>query len=88
MKMLRVGAGDCAIASSFISYCGPFVKEMREQLLTSTFIGGCQKLGIPYTKDLYLPEFLSSDAEMGEWTMQVSFLSYNQLWQPMVLSHK
>lgn len=62
--------GDCAIASSFVSYLGPFIKEMREQL-NNSLIGSCQKLAIPHSKDLHLMQFLTSDQEVGEWTVQV-----------------
>ena len=62
--------GDCAIASSFVSYLGPFIKEMREQL-NNSLIGFCQKLAIPHSKDLHLTQFLTSDQEVGEWTVQV-----------------
>jgi dynein heavy chain len=44
--------GDCAVASSFVSYLGPFNKEFRELLLTRDFYGTCVRLGIPCTKDL------------------------------------
>lgn len=72
-------AGDCAIASCFVSYLGPFIKEMREQLLSQAFIGACQKLGISYSKDLQLTQFLTSDAEVGEWTTQVRHRPYDEI---------
>ena len=62
--------GDCVIASSFVSYLGPFIKEMREHL-NNILIGSCQKLAIPHSKDLHLTQFLTSDREVGEWTVQV-----------------
>ena len=74
--------GDCAIASSFVSYLGPFVKEMREQL-NNNLIGSCQKLAIPHSKDLHLTQFLTSDQEVGEWTVQVLVLRKN----PLELTH-
>ena len=67
------GVGDCAIASCFVSYLGPFIKEMREQL-NNNLIGSCQKLAIPHSKDLHLTQFLTSDQEVGEWTVQVILL--------------
>ncbi len=67
----KLAIGDCAVASGFLSYLGPFGKEMREHLLQNTLVGGCQKLGVPYSQDLHLPLFLSSDSEMGEWKLQV-----------------
>ena len=64
-------AGDCAIASSFVSYLGPFNKEFRELLITRDFYGGCVKLNIPVTKDMQVTKFLVDDSEVGEWTLQV-----------------
>lgn len=66
-------AGDCAIASSFVSYLGPFNKEFRELLITRDFYGGCVKLNIPVTKDMQVTKFLVDDSEVGEWTLQVLF---------------
>ena len=68
--MIHDNVGDCAIASSFVSYLGPFIREMREQL-NNNLIGACQKLAIPHSKDLHLTQFLTSDQEVGEWTVQV-----------------
>lgn len=65
--------GDCALASSFVSYLGPFNKEFRELLMTRDFYGGCVKLNIPVTRDMQVTKFLVDDAEVGEWTLQVSF---------------
>ncbi|CAL8466541.1 g6077 [Coccomyxa elongata] len=62
--------GDCAIASSFVSYLGPFNKEFRELLLARNLLAGCRRLGIPFTRDLKLSAFLADDAEVGEWTLQ------------------
>ncbi len=67
-------AGDCAIASSFVSYLGPFNKEFRELLITRDFYGGCVKLNIPVTKDMQVTKFLVDDSEVGEWTLQVLLL--------------
>ena len=64
-------SGDCAIASSFVSYLGPFNKEFRELLITRDFYGGCVKLNIPVTKDMQVTKFLVDDSEVGEWTLQV-----------------
>ena len=64
-------AGDCAIASSFVSYLGPFNREFRELLLARNFVAGCASLGIPCTRDLRITAFLVDDAEVGQWTLQV-----------------
>lgn len=64
-------AGDCAVASSFVSYLGPFNKEFREQLLAREFAAGCKRLSIPCTRDLHVSQFLADDSEIGEWTLQV-----------------
>jgi hypothetical protein len=44
--------GDCAVASAFVSYLGPFNKEFRELLMTRDFYGDCIKLSIPVTQNI------------------------------------
>lgn len=44
--------GDCAVASAFVSYLGPFNKEFRELLMTRDFYGDCIKLNIPVTQNI------------------------------------
>lgn len=62
--------GDCALASAFVSYLGPFNKEFRELLLNRDFYGECQKLGVPVTTNMAIAKFLVDEAEVGEWTLQ------------------
>jgi dynein heavy chain len=62
--------GDCAVASSFVSYLGPFNKEFRELLLTRDFYGTCVRLGIPCTKDLEVASFLADETETGSWAVE------------------
>lgn len=44
--------GDCAVASAFVSYLGPFNKEFRELLMSRDFYGDCIKLNIPVTHNI------------------------------------
>ena len=44
--------GDCALASGFVSYLGPFNKEFRELLMNRDIYGDCMKLNIPVTPDM------------------------------------
>ena len=64
-------AGDCAIASSFVSYLGPFNKEFRELLMTRDFHTAAQKLGVPASAALNVTTFLAEQPEIGQWTLQV-----------------
>jgi hypothetical protein len=62
--------GDCAIASGFVSYLGPFNKEFRELLMTRDFYGDCIKLNVPVTQNIEVAKFLVDDSEVGEWVLQ------------------
>lgn len=53
--------GDCAVASAFVSYLGPFNKEFRELLMTRDFYGDCIKLNIPVTQNI----------EVGNWLIDM-----------------
>lgn len=59
------------MASSFVSYLGPFNREFRELLLARDFAGACARMRIPATPDLRVSAFLADEAEVGEWVIQV-----------------
>ena len=61
------------MASSFVSYLGPFNKEFRELLLNRDLSGACTRLGIPTTASLSPTQFLVDSSEIGEWTLQVCY---------------
>jgi len=62
--------GDCAIASSFTSYLGPFNKEFRDLLQNRDFYGDCVNRGIPVTQDLKVTDFMADATEKSEWNLQ------------------
>ena len=62
--------GDCALASGFLSYLGPFNKEFRTKLLTDDFLKDLQAKAIPVSADLTITKFLTDEAEIGEWNLQ------------------
>eukprot|EP00899_Mesostigma_viride_P009796 jgi/Mesvir1/18818/Mv04309-RA.2 len=62
--------GDCALASSFLSYCGPFNREFRDMLVKKQFLQDCVDKSIPVTRSLEVTKFLVEEAEVGEWTLQ------------------
>jgi dynein heavy chain len=62
--------GDCAMASSFVSYLGPFNKEFRDLLCTRDFYGDLFSRGIPVTENLDVTRFLVEESEIGEWNLQ------------------
>ena len=61
------------VASSFVSYVGPFNREFRELLLARDFVGACARMRIPATPDLKVSGFLAEEAEVGEWVIQARF---------------
>eukprot|EP00882_Tetradesmus_deserticola_P025923 GHRQ01028511.1.p1 GENE.GHRQ01028511.1~~GHRQ01028511.1.p1 ORF type:complete len:388 (+),score=180.97 GHRQ01028511.1:158-1165(+) len=62
--------GDCAVASAFVSYLGPFNKEFRELLMSRDFYQDCITLNIPVTQNIEVAKFLVDDSEVGEWVLQ------------------
>ncbi len=62
--------GDCAMASSFVSYLGPFNKEFRDLLCARDFYGDLAARGIPVTQNLDVTRFLVEESEIGEWNLQ------------------
>ena len=62
--------GDVALATAFISYCGPFNAEFRELLLNKYFYAHCKKLNIPVTEGLDVVKFLVDDTTISDWALE------------------
>ena len=62
--------GDVALACSFISYCGPFNAEYRQNLLSYYFKPDLEQKFIPYQKNLDILGMLVDNATKGEWNLQ------------------
>ena len=62
--------GDCAMASAFMSYCGPFNKTFRDKLLQEYFVQSMETKGIDFTKSLSVIDMVTNDAIRGEWNLQ------------------
>lgn len=61
--------GDCALASSFLSYLGPFNRAFRDMLLSS-LREECTRLGVTTSPDLHITTFLANDVEVGQWAVE------------------
>ena len=58
--------GDCILAAAFMSYCGPFPSEYRENLVQD-WISTVEVEKIPFTKKFEFSEFLAGQAVAREW---------------------
>jgi len=63
--------GDVALASAFVSYCGPFNQFYRKKLITQDFYSDCSKNNVPVTPGLNVNAFLTDDATVAEWNSQL-----------------
>jgi len=58
--------GDCLLSAAFMSYCGPFPSEYRNDLFNSWF-KRIRELSVPHTKGFDFAEFLASKAIARQW---------------------
>lgn len=68
MKVALVG--DVAVASSFVSYFGPFNQEFRTSIMRSKLTQDLQEKNIPHSPELDVVNLLVSVAERQEWNLQ------------------
>jgi len=61
-KALEVVIGDVLLASSFVSYVGPFNKMFRERIMRHGFISFFNKKGIPVSEDQNPLKILTDEA--------------------------
>ena len=61
--------GDTLIACSFLTYCGPFNQDYREDLLQK-WRELLSQTEIPHTNNLQIIQMLIKDEELSEWSLQ------------------
>jgi len=61
--------GDVSICSAFLTYCGSFSQEIRDDFLKNVTQSASQ-LKLPSTTDFNFLPFLVSDGSVGEWNLQ------------------
>ncbi|KAJ8610701.1 hypothetical protein CTAYLR_005659 [Chrysophaeum taylorii] len=62
--------GDVAVASAFVSYCGPFNQEYRALIVQNKLMPDLKARKIPYTAGLDVVPLLASVAERGDWNLE------------------
>jgi hypothetical protein len=62
--------GDCALATAFVSYAGPFNHEFRKSLIEARFLADAVKRDIPVSKQLQMTDFLVDKGTVAEWNSQ------------------
>jgi dynein heavy chain len=62
--------GDCLLAAAFLSYCGPFTNDYRQQLLKSVWCKKVKAQGIPSSAEFNFSNFMATPVEIRDWNMQ------------------
>jgi dynein heavy chain len=62
--------GDCLVASSFLSYCGAFTIEFRNELINQTWHTDLVTRGVPVTNPFKLENLLTSEVEISKWNSE------------------
>jgi dynein heavy chain len=68
--VIRRLVGDVAMSCAFISYCGPFNADFRQQLVQDYFYKRCKQLKIPVTDNLNIVKFLVDETTVADWQLE------------------
>lgn len=60
--------GDCILAAAFMSYCGPFPSEFRDELVAG-WLKTVEAEGIPYTHGFDFSDFMAGAAVARAWQL-------------------
>jgi dynein heavy chain len=58
--------GDSILSAAFMSYCGPFPSEYRDDLI-SNWINMVQSKEIPYSHGFNFADFVADPAQQRQW---------------------
>lgn len=61
--------GDVVLATGFLSYCGPYNQQFRQNLLNN-WMGILKTRNIPFTDNLNIINMLVENSTISEWTLQ------------------
>lgn len=64
---IEVVIGDVLIASSFVSYVGPFNRKFRERIVKENFVAFFVKNQIPFSTTATPLSILTTDAQKALW---------------------
>ena len=64
---MELVVGDVLLASSFVSYVGPFSKKFREIIINDNFVAFFKKNNIPSSPEANPLTILIDDAEKAQW---------------------
>ena len=64
---MEVVHGDVLLASSFVSYVGPFNKHFRDRIMNDNFIAFFKANNIPMSPTADPLAILTDEAEVAEW---------------------
>ena len=67
---IEVVIGDVLLASSFVSYVGPFSKQFRERIVKENFTAFFVKNSIPFSTQSTPLQILTTDAQKAQWNNQ------------------
>lgn len=69
-KELEFVTGDVLLASSFVSYVGPFSKQFREKIINNNFVEFFKKHSIPASPTANPLSILTTEAEIAQWNTE------------------
>jgi dynein heavy chain len=61
--------GDCALAASFLSFCGPFNAEFRQKLIQKKWTRALERECILFSDNFNFISFTTDTATIGEWSL-------------------
>jgi len=63
-------SGDCLIGCAFLSYCGAFNYEFRNEMVYTEWKGDIKERNIPHKENFRLETLLTDDVQMSKWASE------------------